>query len=248
MLKKGRWFAAWLAPVAIVVIVIGVAQSLRVPVPSAEYRDCLESAQKANNKHPQCSAYETIWERGLGDPVAYYTLWLTLFTGALASVGIVQGILFWQQIKLAREEFHATHRPRIITRSFESCRIDDTHYGVNFTFVNVGDTDATIEEIGVCVSENSDPGKVIERVTRQFPIHLVSGDKDRHCITDGRISFANMGKLGRYLQPDFTLYVMGRIKYSDALGRRRETGFCRKFNAENGRWVRQSQSEYEYID
>jgi len=64
-------------------IVLG-ARSLTVPISYVEQQGCLARAQAENNNHPNCPKNETVWERGLADPVAFYTLWLTLFTLALA--------------------------------------------------------------------------------------------------------------------------------------------------------------------
>jgi hypothetical protein len=171
---------------------------------------------------------------------ALATVVMAAFTGTL---WLVTG----NAVHLAREEFVATHRPKIVTRSFEAATSDGSET-VAFAFVNVGVSDAKIVEIGCCVTENSDPGKIIEREAGFFPFDMASGDKRQHFVTNGRIAFANAGKVGAYLHPDLSLYLIGYIKYLDALGRARETGFCRKFNTANARWVRQSQSEYEYED
>jgi hypothetical protein len=39
---------------------------------------------------------------------------------------------------------------------------------------------------------------------------------------------------------------IGRIIYEDSEGRRRETGFCRSYDANGERWVKEPQSDYEY--
>jgi len=82
----------WALPLPIFVTVLIGAAVIRIPVPPQDYQNCLQAAQQSGNKETGCRRYETIWQRGLSDPVAYYTLWLTLFTGALA---IVSGFQLW---------------------------------------------------------------------------------------------------------------------------------------------------------
>src|SRR5689334_20860481 len=103
-------FVTVLCLLAVVAAVIGGAQVISVPVGRERYEDCRNTAKAEKNNHPDCKTRETLWDRGLADPIAYYTLWLTFFTLALATVGTLQGILIRQQIRLARDEFNATHR------------------------------------------------------------------------------------------------------------------------------------------
>ena len=48
--------------------------------------------------------------------LALFTLLLVIVTGALAAIAIWQGCQLKASVSLAREEFNATHRPRIVVR------------------------------------------------------------------------------------------------------------------------------------
>jgi hypothetical protein len=87
-----------------------------------------------------------------------------LITLALATVGLVQGIFTWQQIWLSRDEFHATHRPRLKVHFVRNVR-----NGVEITVVNTGDSDAVFV------------------AARGIAMHLVMGDElpSPHDITTG---------------------------------------------------------------
>jgi hypothetical protein len=90
VLKFARRYVVWLAGAAMVLLAIAGIQSLRVPLAASEYQECLKGAQSAKRKSNECKPYETMWERTASDPVAFYTLWLTAFTGVLAVGGVIQ--------------------------------------------------------------------------------------------------------------------------------------------------------------
>src|SRR5580693_3535617 len=103
MLSNWKRWIVWAIPVAIVVLMVVGTQSLRAPVPAEQYQECLDTAQKDHAKQAQCKTDESLWQRTLSDPVAYYTVWLTAFTAMLATVGVAQGWFTLQQIRLARD-------------------------------------------------------------------------------------------------------------------------------------------------
>jgi len=149
------------------------------------------------------------------------------------------------QIELARDEFDAAHRPRIITRSFERAT-SDGKAAVSFVFVNTGDIETKIAEIGTYVGDNSNPGKIFNIERSAFPKAVRAGDRRSYFIVNDRM----MGPIDTYgIRPGLEgdQYLIGFIKYVSS-ERTFQTGFCRKFNRENGRWVRQTESEYEYVD
>ena len=138
----------------IVAAVIVGAKSISISIPQADYQSCLHSAQAEQHTKPRCEAAESLWDRGLSDPIAYYTLWLTFFTLALAVVGIVSSVFTGQQIRLSREEFIATHRPRIKVRDVNwepEPRRSAPNFGVQFRYINVGDSEAIVKEIGTAL-------------------------------------------------------------------------------------------------
>jgi hypothetical protein len=253
VLKRIRWAATWLAPFAIVATVILVAQSLRVPVPLEENRECLERAKQAQDKHPDCRAYETIWERGFVDPVAYYTLWLTMFTGVLAYVGAVQGFFISQQIRLSRDEFNATHRPRLIVQTAklisagDENRTDDAI--IDFHVVNAGETVAKIVRlvaIGYIQGEDHAFVPLLEHGTKREPDNLVlEAGKGVLIRANGQnisheyASVIDSG-VGR-------IFVLGRVEYRGPDNVLRNSGFCREYSRDTGMWHALKDSEYEYV-
>src|SRR5579871_778937 len=70
---------------------------------------------------------------------------LALFTFFLVVVGFGQGFLVMRQIKLGRQEFIATHRPRIILRDVVMGTVlEGQPIHVIMRFVNIGDSPAKI--------------------------------------------------------------------------------------------------------
>jgi hypothetical protein len=55
----------------------------------SEKRQCEETAHKSGHKSEEC---KTIWERTTSDPVAFFTLWLVIFTAGLT----VSTIMLWR--------------------------------------------------------------------------------------------------------------------------------------------------------
>ncbi|RTL52540.1 MAG: hypothetical protein EKK40_07555 [Bradyrhizobiaceae bacterium] len=54
----------------------------------AEKQKCYQAAEKEHYKAEEC---KTLWERTTSDPVAFFTLWLVIFTGGLT----VSTVLLW---------------------------------------------------------------------------------------------------------------------------------------------------------
>src|SRR5439155_17726172 len=102
-----------------------------------EKQACYQAAEKSGHKIEEC---KTWWERATTDPVAVFTLVLAFSTIGLwiATVGLY--LAGEGQLKLARQEFIATHRPRVIVRFVQGPLADDNGYQfVGVTFVNVGE-------------------------------------------------------------------------------------------------------------
>lgn len=73
------------------------------------YVKTASSTQQPKAKASDAQPAETFWERTRNDPIALYTLALTVLTGALMVVAI-------RQDGQIRREFAATHRPRLALR------------------------------------------------------------------------------------------------------------------------------------
>ena len=233
-------------------LVVG-ASSFRVAVPTEERQYCLQAAKETGNKYPYCPTDETVWKRGLSDPVAYYTLWLTLFTGVLATVGIGQGYLIRQQVQLARDEFNATHRPKVIVRNFHIGihKIDKLPDGaaINpvFTGQNIGDSKARVIEVrsGITLLKKGEkppsglsfPGK------ESFDFELATGARDLFPANTGFVPDSEF--FFNFFSDEYDLYCLGTLTYIDSSGTQRETGFCRRYIEAADSWET-IESEYEY--
>src|SRR4051812_45445733 len=117
------FLASLAALVLLAIVAFGImqgAKGISVPINKERYESCLASAAAQHNEHPNCPLTETLWDRGFEDPVAYYTLWLALFTVALAVGALVQSILEGRQIALSREEFIAANPPHLVMRNVTS--------------------------------------------------------------------------------------------------------------------------------
>jgi hypothetical protein len=191
--------------------------------------------------------------------------WVAIFTGLLfvatvilAAVSVFQ-IKFLinadrkaaEQIKLAREEFAATHRPRVILRGFD-IRNRDIPDGepVRYVFVahNVGDADARLVETRTATIILKDaeriPGNLSFPDLEPLSYTLAAGE---HVLIPGNGGTApepgeSMGVYANKL----ALICLGTLTYLDANNVRREAGFCRRYRPREDIWDIIRESEYEY--
>jgi hypothetical protein len=235
--KRYGWIAV--AAIAIGVLVWG-SQSISIPTTPVAYKECLQAAQQTKQDKNACKLSETIGSRTLTDPVAYYTFWLTLFTGALAVVGIAQWGLVGQQIQLGRQEFIATHRPRVKIRHiyWTGGRLADgiARPLVEIHITNVGDAVAEITKIAVdfnvvtagdILGGNMDPRANSLSVSR-------CGLGDTLIIkTIGSTIQLDAGQVRRLVSRAANIYCFGYIEYTDLsdheFRKTRRTAFCRMF-------------------
>jgi len=177
------------------------------------------------------------------------TIVIAAFTVALAISTKKLWVSTEKSIDLGRDEFNATHRPKIIVHTFEVSLDAGTGYiGAIYTYVNAGESDATIKEIGgiMFMSDGLRAGiqitmkplkkvlKVGERTTRSIDSEILNSN----------VTIASM-RTGRG-QPSRRLMCIGCIRYADAKGVKRETGFCRTYDAVSSTWLREQNSDYEY--
>jgi hypothetical protein len=250
-------------PLLLAGALVAGASSLRVSVPPEEHQYCLQAAKEAGNKNPYCPTDETVWKRGLTDPVAYYTLWLTLFTGVLAAVGIGQGYLIRQQVKLASDEFNSTHRPRLVVRFVAMDRRPKPGMPLQIwiTVANVGDSRAFVRSVDgragrryyefmqALPLEKWIGGDPKETPNPYIPMRkeLVNGDRDRYLIPENvdPLSQQDIDALGIKAHQ---LCIIGEVVYSDVAGIERRTGFFRVYDPGANTFVlpRETDTHYDY--
>ncbi|HXD44946.1 MAG TPA: hypothetical protein VN655_07400 [Pseudolabrys sp.] len=196
----------------------------------------------------------------------FATVFLWLSTRSLTEIGI-------EEIKLAREEFNSSHRPKI---RLKHTWFADNKLGwragnpleITFDFVNIGDGPALITWVVyqsiILKSDERLPQRppFNEPVPEQYEPwidHFRCNQQLRPGITipitvcDGTI--VSNRDATEIVQGRKTLYLIGTVQYWDSAGAR-QTAFCRKLtypqyppvNLEPGRFVRVRDPDYDFVD
>jgi hypothetical protein len=186
-------------------------------------------------------------------------LWLAILTGGLVLASSFQFYFLYKAektsqslAKLAREEFIATHRPRVIVRFIQGPFHDDGgHEFMWLTFANVGETTATITAIGGDLARRNAstgawrPPGLDASPKPVTPITLESGD--RHFVTvTAKAPISDIELFGD-ATGTYELCAVGSVRYQDGNGRTRETAFFRTNNGGEG-FTASKTTEDEYED
>jgi hypothetical protein len=197
---------------------------------------------------------ETVDER-----LARYTGWLAVLTAGLVAASLIQFYFLGRAEKtsqalanLAREEFVATHRPRIIVRFLQGpFHNDEGHEFYWLTLANVGETAATVTEIGADLARRNIESRnwTIPGLDASpkpvSPIVLESGQRHTTTITAKR-PVSDVDMFGD-ATGTFELCAVGLVRYEDRNGRRRETAFFRTNRGGEG-FEASTNKEEEYED
>jgi hypothetical protein len=193
------------------------------------------------------------------DRIARYTWWLAVLTGGLVLASSFQFYFLNKAektsqalAKLAREEFIATHRPRLIVRFIQGPFYNDEgHEFMWVTFANVGETTATITAIGGDLARRDAstgnwrvPG-IDGGLKPISPIILESGD--RHVVTFTAKAPISDTEIFGDATGTYELCAVGGVRYQDGNGRTRETAFFRTSNGGEG-FTASKNKEDEYED
>ena len=178
-------------------------------------------------------------------------MWLTIFTGALAIVGIIQGVLIRDQIRLGQREFNATHRPKIILRGFRIQNRDlPTGKRIGYVFIahNAGDSSGRLIECRsatiVLAEKERLPGNLSFPFAEKLELTLDSGE---HEVVPGNGGNKIEGNEAMEIfAGQRVLICLGTVTYLDGNGVRRVTGFCRQYRPREDEWDTRQGSEYEY--
>ena len=200
-----------------------------------------------------------------GMAVAGFTLMLWISTDKLWKASATQLCQAQTQLDLAREEFIATHRPRLVVRGVGFAQgdggDDSEPESVEFVIANVGETDAHVLRAHAAVwLSKIDEHQPPEPPYDTAPVPELSDTK----IRDGRtyigrytpdVSLLRLIASHAALRPhDRTLAIrfVGYIEYADSIqGAERgqyRMAFCRSYQFELGRFVRENppDPDYEY--
>jgi hypothetical protein len=193
------------------------------------------------------------------DRIARYTLWLAILTGGLVLVSSFQFYFLNRAektsqslAKLARDEFIATHRPRVIVRFIQGpFHDDDGHEFMWVTFANVGETAATITAIGGDLTRRNastgawrSPG--LDASPKPVtPVTLESGDRHLVKVT-AKAPLSDVEMFGD-ATGTYQLCAVGGVRYQDGNSRTRETALFRTNNGGEG-FTASENKEDEYED
>lgn len=177
------------------------------------------------------------------EAIARYSEWLTIFTGvlaaftailAVATVGL--GIMNFFQLRLSRAEFIATHRPKIRVRRIipTGALLPDAEINLIIEAANIGDTAATIIEIGMDVYIAGTPFNAIPRPYPNFPPAGPGKEARTTFATRRMLSEADIDAI-EVGTAEWRL--LGIINYTDDNGVMRSTSLARVYNRAMGRFI-----------
>ena len=158
---------------------------------------------------------------------------------------------FRKSIDLARQEFTATHRPRIVVRFIQGPLHDENGFEfVWVTLVNKGETGGTIVAIGRDLARRKGrggwlPPGLAADMKPVMPITLISGEQ---FVIDAKAQSPTGDKeIFAEAMDDSELCAVGCIQYRDGNGRLLETGFLRIHDGQ-GNFLPSDNPEDEYQD
>ena len=186
---------------------------------------------------------------------ALATIAIAAFTLTLWRATTEHGRLTREVLDLARDEFNATHRPRLRVYAFEVADRDLPHdrpITVLFQVRNVGETNARLIKLEGCIRIEARRDRHLEpgipfRDIKDLDITLVSGEREAFQIEDG--TTATEENATSIYANQTPILCIGRITYEDGSGNKRETGFCRELSLRPIQSSRpRADTEYEYED
>jgi hypothetical protein len=176
---------------------------------------------------------------------------------------LVIGWQSWETRKTAeatRQSILLTHRPKLIVRNVVSPQLETLYPNLSpeealrsnagnwfegyFQVANIGGTPAVIQSIhSNILIDGTLPMKRIYNINQINKIRLEAGESKQIDLTRIQVSAETQGLLAR---DRIYVYVIGLIAYTDGLGIRRETAFCRRLDRTLQRLVTVQDHDYEY--
>jgi hypothetical protein len=153
----------------------------------------------------------------------------------------------------ARLQFIATHRPRIMVHSFEYSSEDGERIGAFFRYVNTGTSTATIVGIAGQITEVFDMPSQATSIGPECRVDpedekLVGGEEAVHTVSSSILHSQMVvdSELKHRGHSYLFAICIGYVAYTDDLGVRRKTGFCRRYDPSTRSWLKMENSDYEY--
>lgn len=179
------------------------------------------------------------------------TIVIAIFTIVLACVTRKQGRLTQQSIDLARDEFMASHRPKLIVRHFQlDDPVRDQVITIRFAIVNIGDTEAIprywATEVALWNGANWEPPGIDEVIKPISLPPIANGQRaqvaihSRFNITSDQIEAVEQNKL--------IICAVGELTYADGLKTNRRTSFRRNYNLSTKMFDASPNQDQEYQD
>jgi len=197
----------------------------------------------------------------VSDPVALFTIVLGIFTALLWYTTAKAVRDAGEVLAVARKEFLATHRPRLIVRDVDVVKLDEG-WMIQFLIVNEGGSKATLveswvdvefpcqnvrnmmstghDDLGRLTFEQGEPKYQLCLIRPQFVAALTSGAR----AGKRRRGPGLWGVTPTSNEPIF----IGALMYVDEIGNRRRSVFRRIFDPYQGGFVRSDNPDHEYAD
>jgi hypothetical protein len=201
-----------------------------------------------------------------GAVTAVATVFIAVFTIVLAYVTARQAKLTDESVKLGRDEFIASHRPKFEIRepylATIQCPADGTEriaHQVRFILANSGDGAGTIVE-GFALVMEIPHGRwqhlAVEKgekgVNNFGAIALAAGaHEDKTIDLPAGISEMIVSNFTRHERNEPMvprIFLRGYVGYVDKAGTRRRTAFCRPLDYGTKMFVRTDDRDYDYAD
>ncbi len=248
--QKPKWLI-----LAVCIFVLLISFSYFVPV----YGNICSKQDHTNQENCPIYHISTVIFWHLGELLNYYggainavaTAFIGWFTYTLNKTSREQARITDDALKLARDEFNATHRPKIILRSFQ-IREKEIPAGQNVEFIfiahNIGESPGKIIEVRsatlILPDKEKIPNDLSLPFSERFNYALQSGQRE---VFPGNGGSAPTDEESMAVFAGAkVLLCLGIVVYLDDGGIRRETGFCRRYRSREDEWDTIKDSEYEY--
>jgi hypothetical protein len=176
------------------------------------------------------------------------TVAIAWFTWKLWSSTSRQAELTRESIDLARDEFRATHRPRVKILNCESNLESENTVEITIYCVNAGDTPAVLLNLTWRLDISDKPVRKGDVTKERLSARkLAPGEIYQHTIKttfDG--DTANLALYMALKGRNYFLFFIGRIGYDDPSGNGRATGCHRVYDPTTESWTLVKNSDYEY--
>jgi hypothetical protein len=215
-----------------------------------EEQECHDAFQKAGRKPEEC---KSLWEKTTTDPVAFFTLVLSISTIAL-----------WRatrsSVRVAERALTELERPfigiEVVNSGFtvESAATEPyVMMGTRlvFHFANYGRTPATLTEVldEFCICGPNEMPTPVNPEDRgvEYPFGVIVGaDKTSPPSSRSQSRDIDPDTWLTFSAGDSELFLMGFVRFRDIFDKRHITGFCLKFNKAENRFLFDGDERYNY--